>query len=129
VGTCSAPFGYGDGPCGKNTDCEAALICNSDTERCDYNPTPAQTLTPTPVTPLTCPQGMVPQGNVCVKVSRSGGCSIGDPSARGTAAPVTSAAGTDTWLVALLPLALGIRRLRRQQTRAHAQRPIRIALR
>jgi hypothetical protein len=118
-GTCSPPMGLGEGPCSKNTDCETApvLICNQDTQRCDYssNPTPAATLTPTPVTPLTCPQGMVLQGGKCVSVSRSGGCSIGDASATATAA-------TDAWLVALLPLAFAIRRLRRQDARAHAHR-------
>jgi hypothetical protein len=121
VGTCSAPFGYGDGPCGTHTDCEAALICNPDTGLCDYNPTPAQD--PTPTQAPVCPAGQVSLDNgTCAEVhtSRSGGCSIGDPSARGTAAPVTSAAGTDTWLVALLPLALAIRRFRRQETRARA---------
>jgi hypothetical protein len=125
---CSPPLAIGT-PCAKTNDCEAALICNPDTGLCDYNSTP--TVPPLPTATPTCGPSQVIINGVCaeVHVSRSGGCSIGDPSARGTAAPVTSAAGTDIWLVALLPLALGIRRLGRQEARASKDRPIRTASR
>ena len=106
-GTCAEPLAVGT-PCGKNTDCEQNLICNQDTGLCDLPPAPTPTLAPLPTTPQ-CGPGETLVGNSCVtaQVSRSGGCSIGNWSAR----------STDAWLLALLPLAFGIRRLRRQGAR------------
>jgi len=112
-GTCAEPLALG-APCGKNTDCEPGLVCNPDKGlSCDLPP--AGTPTPPPLTtPTACGPGETLVGNSCVtaQVTRSGGCSIGDRRAPGTSAP-----GTDAWLFTLLPLAFGIRRLRRQGAR------------
>jgi hypothetical protein len=109
-GTCSLPLAVGDN-CEKNADCEPGLVCNPDTGLCALPP--AVTPTPTPLpTKAACGPGETLVGNVCVasQVSRSSGCSIGDP--RGS-----SAGGAASWILALLPLALGIRRFGRQGAR------------
>jgi hypothetical protein len=113
-GTCSPPLPAGAN-CQKNNDCEQGLICNTVTGQgvCGVvpatpTPLPVSTASPTP-TPSPCPPGFEPQQGVCAQVSRSGGCSIGDRSAQGG-----NATSTEAWLLALVPLALGIRRFRRQ---------------
>jgi hypothetical protein len=114
-GTCSQPLPSG-ADCQKNADCEQGLICNTVTGLGVCSVPPPATATPPPLTPTSptptptpCPPGYVLTSGVCAQVSRSGGCSIGDRSAQGANAP-----GTEAWLLALVPLAFGIRRFRRQ---------------
>jgi hypothetical protein len=111
----STPCGFINCPCQKNLDCEQGLVCNPDTGLCDLPPPATPTLPPVTPTPQCGPNQVVINGACAdVSTSRSGGCSIGDPSAEGTSAVA--------WLLALLPLAFGIRRLGRQGVRAPLHR-------
>ncbi|MCK6553805.1 FG-GAP-like repeat-containing protein [Candidatus Binatia bacterium] len=94
-GRCAAPSGS-NAECSKNTDCQSGLECRFDATTEKYRCLPPRTPTPTLI-PQPTPTKV---GGTTITSTRSGGCSIAD----------TGSDSNGAWLLAALPVALGLRR-------------------
>lgn len=95
-GRCASPSGTG-AACSKNSDCQSGLECRLDGATETFRCLPPRTPTPTLIPP---PTPTRVGGGTTVTSTRGGGCSIADSGSNGHGA----------WLLAAVPLALGLRR-------------------